>query len=162
MLSIRTASQENWSGDVELEFSPADAVPVRASEIRQPHERLYGVGRTLLSAAFDLDFDFMFSRAYRAAITLPPLLWVAVFLLVPYAILFCYSFWSVSPSQEIVHSWTLDNYRQLFQVNVYWQTLFRSMWIAARVMIFSLLPRLSSGLLPVVSREDEKNSCTNW
>jgi ABC-type Fe3+/spermidine/putrescine transport system ATPase subunit len=39
MLSIRTASQENWNGDVELEFSPADAVPVRASEIRQSHER---------------------------------------------------------------------------------------------------------------------------
>ncbi len=35
VLSIRTASQENWTGDVELEFSPADAVPVRASEIRQ-------------------------------------------------------------------------------------------------------------------------------
>ena len=81
----------------------------------------------------------MFSRAYRAAITLPPLLWVAVFLLIPYALLFCYSFWSVSPSQAIVHSWTLDNYRELFRVNVYLQTLFRSMWIAARVMMFSLL-----------------------
>jgi spermidine/putrescine transport system permease protein len=81
----------------------------------------------------------MFSRAYRAAITLPPLLWVAVFLLVPYALLLCYSFWSVSPSQTIVHSWTLDNYRELFRVNVYLQTLFRSMWIAARVMIVSLV-----------------------
>ncbi|HSY64655.1 MAG TPA: ABC transporter permease [Terriglobales bacterium] len=81
----------------------------------------------------------MFSRAYKAAITVPPLLWVVVFLLVPFALLFCYSFWSVSPSQTIVHSWTLDNYRELFRVNVYLQTLFRSMWIAARVMIFSLL-----------------------
>jgi spermidine/putrescine transport system permease protein len=81
----------------------------------------------------------MFSRAYRAAITLPPLLWVLMFLLVPYGLLFCYSFWSVSPSQTIVHSWTLDNYRELFRVNVYLQTLLRSMWIAARVMIFSLL-----------------------
>jgi ABC-type Fe3+/spermidine/putrescine transport system ATPase subunit len=35
LLSIRTASQENRSGDVELEFSPADAVPVRASEIQK-------------------------------------------------------------------------------------------------------------------------------
>ncbi|SPE43981.1 ABC spermidine/putrescine transporter, inner membrane subunit [Candidatus Sulfotelmatobacter sp. SbA7] len=81
----------------------------------------------------------MFSRAYRAAITVPPLVWVAVFLLVPYALLFCYSFWSVSPAQTIVHSWTLDNYRDLFRVNVYLQTLFRSMGIAARVMLFSLL-----------------------
>jgi spermidine/putrescine transport system permease protein len=81
----------------------------------------------------------MFSRAYRAAITLPPLLWVAVFLLFPYVLLFFYSFWSVSPTQTIVHSWTLDNYRELLRVNVYLQTLFRSMWIAARVMIFSLV-----------------------
>jgi spermidine/putrescine transport system permease protein len=81
----------------------------------------------------------MFSRAYRAVITLPPLLWVAVFLLVPYILLLCYSFWSVSPSQTIVHAWTLDNYRELFRVNVYLQTLFRSMWIAARVTVFSLL-----------------------
>jgi spermidine/putrescine transport system permease protein len=81
----------------------------------------------------------MFSRAYRAAITLPPLLWVAAFLLVPYGLLFCYSFWSLSPAQTIVHSWSLDNYRELFRVNVYLQTLFRSMWIAARVMVFSLL-----------------------
>jgi spermidine/putrescine transport system permease protein len=81
----------------------------------------------------------MFSRAYRAAITLPPLLWVVVFLLVPYALLFCFSFWSVSPAQTIVHSWTFDNYRELLRVNVYFKTLFRSMWIAARVMLFSLL-----------------------
>ena len=81
----------------------------------------------------------MFSRTYRAAITLPPLLWVAVFLLVPYALLFCYSFWSVSPEQVIVPAWSLDNYRELLRMNVYLQTLFRSMWIAARVTIFSLL-----------------------
>jgi spermidine/putrescine transport system permease protein len=81
----------------------------------------------------------MFSRAYRAAITVPPLIWVAVFLLVPYGLLLCYSFWSVTPAQTIAHSWNLDNYRQLVQVDAYWQTLFRSMWIAARVMILSLL-----------------------
>lgn len=81
----------------------------------------------------------MFSRAYRAVVTMPPLLWVTVFLLVPYALMFCYSFWTVSTSQTIVHSWSLANYRQLFTVDVYWQTLLRSMWIAARVMLFSLL-----------------------
>jgi spermidine/putrescine transport system permease protein len=81
----------------------------------------------------------MFSRSYRAAITLPPVFWVTAFLLIPYAIVFCYSFWSVSPEQAIVHSWTLNNYRDLLRVGVYLQTLFRSMWIAARVMILSLL-----------------------
>src|SRR6516164_490267 len=81
----------------------------------------------------------MFSRAYRAAVTLPPLVWVAAFLLLPYFLMFCYSFWSVSASQAIVHSWTLDNYGELLRVNGYGQTLLRSMWIAARVTLFSLL-----------------------
>ena len=45
----------------------------------------------------------MFSRAYRAAITLPPLLWVSAFLLLPYLLMFCYSFWTLSSSQQIVH-----------------------------------------------------------
>jgi spermidine/putrescine transport system permease protein len=53
--------------------------------------------------------------------------------------MFCYSFWSVAPSQNVVHTWSLDNYRELLRVPVYRQTLFRSMWIAARVTIFSLL-----------------------
>ena len=73
------------------------------------------------------------------AVTLPPLVWVAAFLLTPYLLMFCYSFWSVSAAQVIVHRWSLDNYRELLRVGVYWQTLFRSMWIAARVTIFSLL-----------------------
>ena len=43
------------------------------------------------------------------------------------------------PAQAIVHSWNLDNYKELLQKTVYWQTLLRSMWIAARVMLLSLL-----------------------
>ena len=81
----------------------------------------------------------MFSRAYKVAVTAPPLLWVALFLLLPYILMFCFSFWSVGAAQNIVHAWTLDNYRELLRVPVYRETLFRSMWIAARVMIFSLL-----------------------
>jgi spermidine/putrescine transport system permease protein len=81
----------------------------------------------------------LFSRAYKTAVTLPPLVWVAAFLLTPYLLMFCHSFWSVSAAQVIVHRWSLDNYRALLRVGVYWQTLFRSMWIAARVTISSLL-----------------------
>ncbi len=81
----------------------------------------------------------MFSRAYKTAITLPPLAWVSFFLLLPYALMFCYSFWSVSSSQTIIHAWTFNNYKELLQKSVYWETLLRSMWIAVRVMLFSLL-----------------------
>lgn len=80
----------------------------------------------------------MFSRTYRMLVTVPPLAWVAVFLLVPYGLMFCYSFWSVSSLQTIVHSWNLKNYQELLQKPVYWETLLRSMWIAVRVMLFSL------------------------
>jgi len=81
----------------------------------------------------------MYSRAYKAGVTIPPLLWVTVFLLVPYAILFCYSFWSVSPAQTILHNWNLQNYLQLVRNPIYVQVLLRSMRIAASVTVFALL-----------------------
>jgi spermidine/putrescine transport system permease protein len=81
----------------------------------------------------------MFSRAYKSAVTLPPLLWITIFLLAPYALLFCYSFWSVTPAQAIVHDWSLQNYWQLLHTPVYMETLFRSIGIAGRVMLLAVL-----------------------
>jgi spermidine/putrescine transport system permease protein len=80
----------------------------------------------------------MFSRAYKTIVTAPPLVWVTIFLIVPYALMFCYSFWSVSSGQTIVHSWNLQNYHELLRKPVYWETLLRSIWIAVRVTLFSL------------------------
>ena len=34
-LAVRTASRENWNGDIDLEFSPPDAVPVRQTASNQ-------------------------------------------------------------------------------------------------------------------------------
>jgi spermidine/putrescine transport system permease protein len=81
----------------------------------------------------------MYSRAYKASVSIPPVLWVTVFLLVPYAILFCYSFWSVSPQQVIVHNWNLQNYFQLIRNPIYLTVLFRSMRIAATVTLLALV-----------------------
>jgi spermidine/putrescine transport system permease protein len=81
----------------------------------------------------------VYSRAYKAAVTIPPLLWVTVFLLVPYLILFCHSFWSVSSAQVIEHNWNLQNYLQLVRNPIYLQVLFRSMRIAASVTVLALL-----------------------
>lgn len=80
-----------------------------------------------------------YTRAYKSSVTIPPLLWVAVFLLVPYSILFCYSFWSVSPLQTIVHHWNLRNYLELVRNPMYASVLFRSMRIAAAVTLLALL-----------------------
>jgi spermidine/putrescine transport system permease protein len=81
----------------------------------------------------------MYSRAYKSAVTIPPLLWITAFLLVPYTLLFCYSFWSVSPQQTIVHNWSLQNYIQLIRNPIYLSVLFRSMRIAGAVTLFALL-----------------------
>jgi spermidine/putrescine transport system permease protein len=80
----------------------------------------------------------VYSRTYKAAVALPPLIWVAIFLLAPYAFLFGYSFWSVS-QQVIVHHWNLENYRQLLGNTMYPTVLFRSMRIAGSVTLLSLL-----------------------
>ncbi len=81
----------------------------------------------------------MYSRGYRTSVTIPPLLWVTVFLLVPYALLFCYSFWSVTPTREIVHHWSLHNYTELFGNSMYPTVLFRSMRIAGAVTALALV-----------------------
>jgi spermidine/putrescine transport system permease protein len=81
----------------------------------------------------------VYTRAYKSAVAIPPLLWVALFLLIPYAILFCNSFWTVSPLQVIVHTWNLDNYRELLRNPIYVQVLLRSMRIAGSVTLLALL-----------------------
>ena len=81
----------------------------------------------------------MYSRSYKAAIAVPPLVWVAGFLLLPYALLFAYSFWSVSPSQAIVHQWNLGSYRELLRNPMYLEVLFRSIRIAGSVTLLALL-----------------------
>lgn len=80
----------------------------------------------------------MYSRAYQRFVAIPPLLWITVFLLLPYAFLFCFSFWKVR-SQIIVQEWTLSNYRELLANPVYLQVLLRSARIAGTVTLFALL-----------------------
>ena len=79
----------------------------------------------------------MYSRAYKAVLAAPPLLWVALFLLLPYALMFAHSFWLVREGL-IVHEWNLQNYLKLLQSPVYVEVLFRTMRIAASVTLLSL------------------------
>lgn len=80
----------------------------------------------------------MYSRAYKSIVSLPPLLWVGLFLLLPYALMLAHSFWIVRDG-FIVHQWNLQNYRTLITNPVYAQVLLRSMRIAASVTLCSLL-----------------------
>jgi spermidine/putrescine transport system permease protein len=80
----------------------------------------------------------MYSRAYKSLVSLPPLLWVGLFLLLPYALMLAHSFWIVRDG-FIVHQWNLQNYRTLATSPLYVQVLLRSMRIAASVTLCSLL-----------------------
>jgi spermidine/putrescine transport system permease protein len=80
----------------------------------------------------------MYSRTYKFLIALPPILWVATFLLLPYLLMFLNSFWTVRDG-TILHHWNLSNYATLFKNPLYVQVLFRTVRIAAGVTMASLL-----------------------
>jgi len=80
----------------------------------------------------------MYSRAYKSLVSLPPLLWVGIFLILPYLLMFAHSFWMVREG-AIVHHWNWDNYKTLLTNPVYLEVLFRTMRIAGAVTLFSLL-----------------------
>src|SRR5258708_32969092 len=82
--------------------------------------------------------NFIYSRTYKFLVTLPPILWVSLFLLLPYLMMFLHSFWAVREG-VIVHQWTFDNYATLFKNPLYLQVLFRTARIAASVTFLSLL-----------------------
>jgi spermidine/putrescine transport system permease protein len=80
----------------------------------------------------------MYSRTYKAIVSAPPILWVGLFLLLPYALMFAHSFWAVRDGM-LVHEWSLRNYQTLLSNPVYVGVLFRTMRIAASVTLYSLL-----------------------
>jgi spermidine/putrescine transport system permease protein len=65
-------------------------------------------------------------------------LWVTLFLLLPYALMFAHSFWSVSGG-VIVHTWSFQNYASLLRNPLYLEVLLRSARIAASVTLLALL-----------------------
>jgi len=80
----------------------------------------------------------MYSRAYKTVIAAPPLLWVCLFLLLPYALMLAHSFWIVRDG-FLVHNWNLQNYRALFTNPLYFQVFLRTARIAGSVTLCSLL-----------------------
>jgi len=79
------------------------------------------------------------TRWNAALVTLPPFAWIALFLFLPYCLLFCYSFWSLGEFQQIVHHPTLTNYRHLLTNPLYLTVVLRSLRIAFSVVVLSLL-----------------------
>jgi spermidine/putrescine transport system permease protein len=80
----------------------------------------------------------MYSRLYKTVVSVPPLLWVGCFLLLPYALMFAHSFWTVRDG-VIIREWTFQNYSRLLQNPLYVDVLFRTVRIAASVTVLSLV-----------------------
>jgi ABC-type spermidine/putrescine transport system permease subunit I len=60
---------------------------------------------------------------------LPAALLLGGFFLVPLGIILCYSFWKVI-DYNVVHQWTLDNYRYFFSVATYVRTTWATIWVS--------------------------------
>ena len=82
--------------------------------------------------------NFIYSRTYKFLVTVPPILWVSLFLLLPYLMMLLHSFWAVRDC-VIVDRWNFDNYATLFKNPLYLQVLFRTARIAASVTLLSVL-----------------------
>jgi putative spermidine/putrescine transport system permease protein len=73
-----------------------------------------------------------------AAWTAPGAAWLLFFLLAPVVMIVLVSFWTwtVSGFESV---WTLDNYRFLFDSNVYWDQLWNSFWHSLVIVALSLV-----------------------
>jgi ABC-type spermidine/putrescine transport system permease subunit I len=60
---------------------------------------------------------------------LPAVLLLGGFFLVPLGIIVVYSFWQVI-DYNVVHHWTLDNYRYFFSVGAYVTTMWATLWVS--------------------------------
>jgi len=68
----------------------------------------------------------------------PALVLFGLFFLVPLGLIVCYSFWQVI-DYNVVHDWTIGNYRYFFSVPTYVSTLWATVWVAVLATALTLL-----------------------
>src|SRR5436190_11161670 len=69
---------------------------------------------------------------------LPAVVLLGGFFLVPLGIIVCYSFWETI-DYNVVHHWTLDNYRYFFSVGAYIHTMWATVWVSVAATAIALL-----------------------
>lgn len=78
------------------------------------------------------------SRRLQLGLVLgPPLVWVLIFLVVPYLIVLSNSFWTVR-NMQLIQEFNLDNYARFFRSTAYWGTMLKSLRTALIVTVASL------------------------
>jgi spermidine/putrescine transport system permease protein len=68
---------------------------------------------------------------------LPAVVLLGGFFLVPLGIIVCYSFWQVI-DYNVVHHWTLGNYRYFFSVGAYIHTMWATLWVSVAATTLAL------------------------
>src|SRR5580765_3357597 len=67
---------------------------------------------------------------------LPPVGWMTLIYLAALAALFVYAFWSIdSFTAKVVHTWSLDNFHEIFESAASRRVIFRTVGIAAGVPV---------------------------
>jgi spermidine/putrescine transport system permease protein len=52
-----------------------------------------------------------------------------LFFFIPFGLIVCFSFWKTN-GYDVVHEWTLQNYRYFFSVGAYARTMWATLWVA--------------------------------
>ena len=74
-----------------------------------------------------------------ASLVAAPLLWLGLIYFVALFALFLTAFWQVDFGVTVTRHWNLDNFKKLFQVDVYRTVVFRTIGIAALVTVIDAL-----------------------
>ena len=99
------------------------------TELAEPPPRV-SLGRRLST------FFYRHPCAGLAALLAVPIGWLVVGYLGSLFVLLLASFWDTNPfTSEVVHNWTLDNFRRLFEQDVYREVAWRTIRMAALVTI---------------------------
>lgn len=73
--------------------------------------------------------------ARAGALVSAPLLWLGLIYLVALFALFVTAFWAVDFGTAVTRDWNLDNFKKLFQDEVYRDVILRTIWVAAAVTV---------------------------
>jgi ABC-type spermidine/putrescine transport system permease subunit I len=81
---------------------------------------------------------FAFRGAAQYAGFLPALVLYGGFFALPLGLIVAYSFWQTI-DYNVVHHWTIDNYRYFFSVPTYVKTMWATIWVASAATALALL-----------------------
>ena len=69
---------------------------------------------------------------------IPAILLYGLFFVAPLALIVAYSFWQ-TVDYNVVHDWTLDNYRYFFSVPTYLKTFWATIWVSVTATAITIL-----------------------